>query len=472
MLNEKLDEARRNRAAFQRKIIVIFLGVVAVCGLLVFGMSLSLNNSMPSEAPVSPPVVLEEGDQEAARTAFKEMLKSYEEDVEPTLQGCNLEAWNKDGLLEINELKKRAIADFSATDYVPALKNLKDAVEKSKKIIADRNKIFDEALSQALSFLQSDDFDQAKLHITKALTVNPTAQDALDAQAKIDVLPQVLDLLAEARIAQSENNMQKEYDILQAALQIALDRTDISNRLKILSESLKDVAFQNHIAKCLALIERRRASGARKHFSAAKNIYPDRQELSVLSAELLELEKELRIEQALRNAEKAKKLDDWNKALEYFMQAGKDAPNNKEVLQGQQFAQGIISLKQTVAQHLANPYRLSNTTVRNSAKAAISQSIPVLSQSPSLTNQVRELADMLEKLNKEISVTVTSDNQTNVLVRGVGKVGIISEKVIHLKPGAYVFEGLRKGYKAKLIKVEIPFGKSNFHIEVICDETI
>jgi hypothetical protein len=75
-------------------------------------------------------------------------------------------------------------------------------------------------------------------------------------------------------------------------------------------------------------------------------------------------------------------------------------------------------------------------------------------------------------MNKKITVEVISDNQTHILVRGVGVVGQTSLKTIQLTPGNYTFEGKRKGYKSKLINVLIPYDKPTFSLSIHCDEPI
>ena len=67
---------------------------------------------------------------------------------------------------------------------------------------------------------------------------------------------------------------------------------------------------------------------------------------------------------------------------------------------------------------------------------------------------------------------VTSDNMTDIQVRGIGKLGLIHNKTIELKPGYYTFEGTRNGFKSKLLQVLIPYNKNNYSVRIICDESI
>ena len=75
-------------------------------------------------------------------------------------------------------------------------------------------------------------------------------------------------------------------------------------------------------------------------------------------------------------------------------------------------------------------------------------------------------------MNKKISVEIVSDNQTNILVRGVGIVGITQLKTIQLTPGHYTFEGKRKGFKSKLIDVLIHYDQTSYRVSIRGDEPI
>ncbi|MEQ8938939.1 MAG: hypothetical protein RLT30_09585, partial [Gammaproteobacteria bacterium] len=79
---------------------------------------------------------------------------------------------------------------------------------------------------------------------------------------------------------------------------------------------------------------------------------------------------------------------------------------------------------------------------------------------------------LIDNMNKKVDVVVKSDNKTNVLVRGVGIVGMTDSKTIQLKPGSYKFEGKREGYKSKLIDVLVPYDKNQMQLTVVCDEPI
>ena len=86
--------------------------------------------------------------------------------------------------------------------------------------------------------------------------------------------------------------------------------------------------------------------------------------------------------------------------------------------------------------------------------------------------QAKRVITLMQAMNQTKEVSVVSDNQTFVQVRGVGKIGKTTHKVIRVKPGNYTFEGFRDGYKTKLVKVIVPYDQKTINVKVICDEPI
>ena len=121
---------------------------------------------------------------------------------------------------------------------------------------------------------------------------------------------------------------------------------------------------------------------------------------------------------------------------------------------------------------MSNSERLSSNNVINHAKKVLETSYLYSDNSLSLKKQEIELMNIITLYEEPIEIELISDGETEILVRGVGIVGKVFRKNITLKPGSYKFEAKRRGYKTKLINVEIISGQNNKSIEIICDESI
>jgi tetratricopeptide (TPR) repeat protein len=472
VIEDKLKKARLRTAKSRMQLGIGLLVTICLCALLVAG--LSFFDFSPKNLPVADlsKQIPAENDTEKIRGKLIEGLKKYENELEPRLEAANLQGWNPEGLVDIIALKKELMSTFGNGEYGTAMDHLLLLENLTLEMVNQADQIFEENLEKATSLLAEEHYDGAKIHIETALSVHPQSPAALALEQEIEKLPPTLILLNGARAARAENNLEKEYDFLQQVLGVAPEREGVKERLGVLAGLIQSRNFDRQISSGFAGIENRQAKKARTHYREAKKIDPQRPELSMLMAQLLDLEKSLRVEQAVSLAEQAIRQDDWPKARLYFARAAKDAPENKTVAEGLQRADHFIELLASLDRYLKNPYRLSNPDVRKRANETLVQAETASGYSFAIKTQARQLSELMTRVNRSVIVTVISDNKTYVLVRSVGKVGVVFQKNIELKPGNYTFEGARKGFKSKLVQAFIPYDQDSFSVRVICDELI
>ena len=480
-LENEIDAERlKKRKENQKKITIILISSIIII-LLIIGISfIDLKSNKGNEISQSMqfdeeaiiyekiPVI----DANMDRESFKDALKIFEKEIEHRLLSANLNAWAKEKKLEIENNKQQAMSEYSSGKYASAVQYLGKAAVEANALLTQRDIIFDDQLSKAISAYQLDQYKNAKLHISNALKVNPTAQNALDVENKIDALPIVLQKLQQAKIAQVENNFVKELGILSELIKLSPQRNEAAARIVQLRNLIKQRSFASHISQGLNAINKGNIKSANDNLKQARAIYPNESEIALLSEKIIFLQKKNRVKSAIKLAINAVKNDDWLTAKNSFLLAQKDAPNNQEIVSGLQKSNNIISLKSTIKKYLQKPLRLSNAIIGKSAKGTLTRTEKHLDDSPSLIVENKKLSNLLKIINIPVKVTVHSDNKTFIQVKTIGKIGMVHEKTIELKPGNYIFEGMRKGYKSKLIKVKIPYDKPAAIIKVICDEPI
>ncbi|MDJ0622317.1 MAG: hypothetical protein QNJ17_05100 [Desulfocapsaceae bacterium] len=472
-IEDKLEEARLRGARRRMQIIIAVLATVCLIGFLMFGLSL-LDFSAKDQSKVIPSTNtnVTTDDIETLRSKFKERLQQYENDLEPRLNDGEVEVWNRDGLFEITELQKKMMQHFSSGEYDEALQNLELIEEKTAEILAEGQRIFNENLTKATSYLADDLYDEAKLHIEKALVVAPESEEALIVRKEIEKLPLILPLLNEAKVARTENDLQKEYNFLQQVADIEPGREEVAERLQVLDELIKNQKFETHISAGFAAINNKQAAAARGHYQSAREVDPARQELALFKAQLAELERSLRVQKHIKEAEQAIRRDDWREARDNLAKAAKDAPGDKTVVEGLRQADRIIGILNDFKGFFNNPYRLASQNVRTEAETSLDQAESFANTSFAVKRQSEQLRELINRVNRLVPVTIVSDNQTYIQVRGIGKVGMVSERTIELKPGTYTFEGSRPGFKSKLVETLIPYDQNNFSVRIVCDERI
>ena len=180
----------------------------------------------------------------------------------------------------------------------------------------------------------------------------------------------------------------------------------------------------------------------------------------------------MKTERLFQTARTAQEADDWPAALDAYRALHRLRPNDVAAQAGHQTAQRLVSLLTAVSAHLNAPQRLAADNVAAQAGALIEQSRTARPVSPTLVSRADALARLLDRYSRQVPVQVLSDGKTSVSVRGVGRVGTVVSKVIHLKPGAYRFEGSRSGYRSEIVRVSVPPDGTDVSVQVICDEPI
>lgn len=455
------------------QIVIALLATTCIVGLVVFGLSVvdfSAGNRSSDVSNKKEDASI--NDQEQVRTSFIDNLMEYENDLEPRLQVAGIDVWNRDGLFEITELKKEMMLHFGNGEYDKAQENFQLLRGKTVAILEVAEQIYKENIEKAALFLKDDLYDEAKLHINKALMIAPQSPEALALQEKIETLPVILPLLDGAAVARIENNFPKEYGLLQQVVKIAPQREEVTPRLEELAKLIKNQTFESHISSGFSAAQKNSLKEAAYHYQEAKKVAPERSELSLLSTQISTLERSLRVQKYIKQAEQAVGRDDWQQARDNYVKAAKDVPGNKTVIEGLRQATQVLDLQDRLGQHIDNPYRLTNIGVRSDAEKVLVQAETFSGSSNTVKKQTDQLSELISRLNRLVPVTVISDNKTYIQVRGVGKVGAVSEKIIQLKPGEYTFEGSRDGFSSKLVQAFIPYDVEKFTVRIVCDEQI
>jgi tetratricopeptide (TPR) repeat protein len=485
MFEQKLAEAKAKRHKRFINLVIGFVTISLLCGVVIFFTSCCQIN--PEEAEAVFPDLAKETEKnvvavnpaqsqtvpdEQLRQSYINALNDYEYSIEPELNKIDLTKWDKSRSDRLATLQEEALSKFSIADYASALNYIEDLKQLALAMIADSQQQFEEAFSNAQDAYDVDSYDDARFHMANALMLNNQSEEAATLSSKIDKLPDILPLLEKANTARVENNHEKELSFIKEIIKLVPERESAVERKRILVDIIDRKNFKSNIAQSYQAIEQSNAGKAKQRLIAAKKIYPNRQEIGDVTIALQELEKKQRLEKYQQEAQTAIASDDWVTAKQQLELALRERVSDKFIQKSLAKATTIIALINEFDQHIDNPYRLSNKQVASKAKDKIAEANTFIDISPSLNKKTDTLSRLVESMNKKVSVEIVSDNQTNIIVRGVGVVGITQSKTIQLTPGRYKFEGKREGFKSKLIDVLIPYDKTSYRLNVICDEPI
>jgi len=486
MLQDTLHQARLASSKRRQRMLLIVVAIllagiaIAVINPGLFNIATEPATSSISKArlealPPSPSQLQSQAahqPQAALREQFIQQLQRYEATREPELASANLKQWALEQSDTIASLKAAAIASFGQEKYTAGLQQLSQLNTLAQQVLVERDTTFAAEIEAASQALHDDHYTTGKLHIEKALLLKPDNQAAQDLAQQLEALPALLIQLKAARIAHIENNVAKEYAALDKAVQIAPQRHQLKQRRDMLAEQIKEQQFDKLIAQSLVRLKQHDLNAARHNEQLANALYPGRPEIQSLHAAISKASAAMAWQQMRTHAKQAMAEDDWPAALSIYSAAAKQFPDDPSIRDGLQLANRVVTVQRAMADYLKQPERLASPNIARSAEDTLKQAGVFAHNSPTLSRQKTALKTLLSQVHVNIPVFVKSDNQTYILVRGIGKVGKTPGRTIQLKPGLYTFEGTRSGYKSKLVQVRIPIGQTSFQVEVVCDEHI
>jgi len=477
MLEEKLQQASRSsQKQSRRTLLLAATGLVFSIGAVVLISFVGANTTelvppQPS-AQFTPQAQIQTMHQSGLREAVIKRLQAFEEEQEPAIARANLEQWNPKKSIALNALKEGVLSSFAKGDYILASQKLDRLALLAREVLTDWHETFASEMLIAQNALHQDDYIEGTLHATNALRLKPDDAGAKRLLAKLEALPELLELLKRADVAGIENNPEKEFNALEKAFAMAPYRDGLKQRKSVLAEKLKEIEFSTWISRAWQALEKNDIKAARLNYNQAKELYAKRGELKLLNESIVKASVRLDLKQAVRAADQAIGQDDWLNAERIYSEALQRHPQDKMVRDGLQLATKIVNLQASLSDYITRSDRLSSQNIASAAKDSLIQADVFAGNSQRLRRQVAALKTLLAKVNIKIPLFVKSDNKTYILVRGVGKVGLTSGREIRLKSGEYTFEGSRAGFRSKLVQVRVPFDGTMIRVEVICDERI
>jgi hypothetical protein len=410
-------------------------------------------------------------DLEAQRLNFISGLANYEKSHELIVVTEGFANWDFLQQSHLQKKKDLATTEFARGNYGLALTTLNELHEESSLAIEGFEAAYQESLSNARAAYQADAVEEAKIYIAEALSYK-ASEEALALSETVEKLQSVLDLIKLNNVAKVENNIREERRLSAEIFKLDPARVAYNQRVAQIDQQFKDERYEAAIAGGLMAFNNRDSKKLEAAVETALKIYPAKEETASLAAKLDALRTDLAFDTFLKNGNRAVELDNWQQANENFAKALALKSNNTDAIAGVTLSSDILANLQDIQALNREIGRLSNEKIAANAAAKVAEAKIFAPLSPTLANEIVILEQAIVDQNRPVEIVVISDKLASVIVRGVGQIGVVDRYRIELKPGTYLFEGRRDGYKAKIVKVEIKPTDLSVEVRVIPDERI
>ncbi len=367
--------------------------------------------------------------------------------------------------------RRKALDAYFDVDYGEAMRLVSQALAEVESVFLQEQNHFDINLKIAAEAYETEDMVSAQEAIALALRLRPDSQQAAFWHERIEKLPELIAARQDASAARNAGRLQDEINALYRVLNLKPSDAQVKARIDSASRQLQDRKFNRAIGDGhLALTEKNLAK-ARQYLDKAQKLKPKHSETARLSQKIAEVELEIQVADLKIQTSLYAALDDWLSVRQTFEQILELEPQLNDAIRGRELAENMVSAQRRLDDFLARPERLSTDRIAAAAREEIAQVQPYLTLSDRMHSTVAELEAALVRWRAAVPVRVLSDGKTHIEVRGVGIIGIVTDRLVELKPGTYEFEGRRRGYRNKLVKVRVsPDSEDVTETTIICDE--
>jgi tetratricopeptide (TPR) repeat protein len=230
--------------------------------------------------------------------------------------------------------------------------------------------------------------------------------------------------------------------------------------------------FDSLITQGFSALDAKRFDHAAEAFNAALAVRPDSDVArdGLAQARQGELLNSILMAEVRGQAFERREL--WEEAMDRYQEALDTDPTLTFAIEGLERARRRADLEAKLEALIGEPNRLLNDEVLADARRVLEEARAIEDPGPSHQSQTERLANLIDLASAPVSVTLVSDNATEVTVYRVGELGIFSTRELELKPGRYTAVGSRRGFRDVRENFTVLPGRENGPVSVICVESI
>ena len=396
-----------------------------------------------------------------------------------------------DLLSQLERLRFRAIDRWGGQEYLDALdvyaagdqayvdRNYRLAGEKYNEAsqllepFFDRiDTVFEETLNAARVAFENRDVSEAIRLFDLATSITPGHREAEAGFDRAKNLQAVLTLMSQGSTFEENLELAAARLAFEKALELDPLWEPATLGLERVSAAIKQFSFEQRMTEGFDALLAADFDSARAAFNAAKALDPGSRQPT---DGLLQVDQEIRLADIRRLEQEAIALDDaeqWEASRVVYEDILKIDSDLQFAQAGLSVARSRSALHTRLAALIAEPDALSDQVTMQNATNLLLDVTRLQPIGPRLEDQKSELSRLLKRAATPVPVTFISDDQTDVAIFKIGKLGTFARQDLNLRPGVYVAVGNRAGYRDVRIEFRVAPEVEMQPIVILCEESI
>lgn len=337
---------------------------------------------------------------------------------------------------------------------------------------ADKSSVFQQLMQQGTNALSKDDHLAAAKAAETALAIDPLDGAAQHLLIRSKNRETVLQLYRQALSSLENDELEQAKHLLGQALALDPEYAPVSTAHHQLEARISEQAFSDSLSRFQKALSQGDLEHARDHLGRAASIRPN--DPAVLdSRHRLDNEILARKLNDLQNLSRQQATDEqWQQAAQTCQQALAISPTAGFAQQCSETAALMLELHGKIDAILDRPDRTQIEAILTHAEQTLEWARSIHEPGAKLVAKTKALENLVAKARTPIPLTLLSDQETNVLIYHVGRLGQFREKRLTLRPGAYTIVGSRPGYRDVRFEVKLSADTHPTPVMIRCEEPI
>ena len=395
-------------------------------------------------------------------------------------------------LLELQEaLEERGVRQWAPEQFaaVAALATAGDELYRSREYAEARNQ-YEAGLSQlqaleagipaelerqltlAREALEAGDLEGTSTALDMVEAIDPGNAEAAGLRQRAEVLPQLQALLASAAAAERAGDLPAAIAALKQATALDPAHQRSGSELERVTAAYTDQQFNEAMSEGYAALDASQFDTARKAFRRAAQLQSGSSEAASALQEVETAATAYRLASLQSSGARDEQAEQWQQAVSAYEQAQKIDPNVLFAREGLARSRDRARLDKQFRAAIDEPQRLSDVAVAEATEKMLQLARTITPRGPVLSRQIEQLDTLLKQANTPITVALRSDQQTEVTVYKVAKLGKFDQRELSLRPGTYTAVGSRIGYRDVRLDFTVKHGSAPPVVTIACTEAI
>ena len=393
-------------------------------------------------------------------------------DLRDSLARKGADIWAPEALDSVNAEASAGDALYRQREFQAAIERYQAALDQARALDDRIPEELESRLETAETALQSGDADSAEAALDVIDKLEPGLEQATRLRKRLETLPEVLARLEEAAEAEDAGDLETAKTLLEAATQADAEHRKARDELARVSSALTAQRFASAMSTGYTALEEERFDDARAAFRRAGNLRKDSGDVATALEEVNVAETARKLRQLQDTARRNVENEKWGAAVKAYESALEIDSSVLFAQRGIQEARTRAELDRRLRAIIDDPDRLADTGVADGSSELLDYARRIEARGPVLQEQISTLAELIERANTPIEITLVSDNQTEVTLLKVSRLGQFERQDVTLRPGEYTAVGTRRGYRDVRETFRVSHDDDAPTVTVICTESI